>query len=227
VRVLVVAEIRLYRDGVADALRRVPDVAVPATAGSGAAAVMAARRTECDLALLDMTLHDSTTVVAALLAARRGLKVVALGVAEDGPDVVACAEAGVAGYVPRDATLEELVAALRAALRGEVSCSGRVAARLINHIALQATARRVVLGPVPLTTREREVLDLLETGMSNKQIAGALDIQLSTVKNHVHNVLGKYGVATRRQVAASDRGLPVDVPIAINAHFAPESLGNR
>lgn len=207
-KVLVVAEIRLYRDGVADALRKVPDVTVAATAGAGSAAVLAARRTECHVALLDMTLADSTTLVAALLAARPGLKVVALGVVEDGPDVVACAEAGVVGYVSRDATLEELCTALRSAMRGEVQCSAKVAARLIRHISLQASARRDFLGPVALTSREREVLDLLGEGLSNRQIAGALDIQLSTVKNHVHNLLGKYGVATRSEAAAAAQGLP-------------------
>jgi two-component system nitrate/nitrite response regulator NarL len=201
VRVLVVTEIRLYRDGVAEALRRLDDVELAATAATGGAAVLAARRHECDVALLDMTLADSTEVVALLLTARPSLKVVALGVPEEGPQVVACAEAGICGYVSREATLAELADGLRCALRGEAPVSGRVAAGLLRHIALQARSRQGPDVPHQLTPREREVLRLLENGLSNKQIARALDLQLSTVKNHVHNVLAKCGLAARGEVA--------------------------
>lgn len=200
-RVLVVTAIRLYRDGVADALRPLPDVESAVTAATGAAAVVSARTSECDVVLMDMALAESTRTVQALLAARPNLKVVALGVPEDGPEVVACAEAGISAYVAREATLEELGEVLRAALRGEATCSGRVVAGLLRHIALQARGRRDGDARAQLTPREREVLTLLESGMTNKQIARALDLQLSTVKNHVHNVLSKFGVAARSQVA--------------------------
>jgi len=200
VKVLVVTEIRLYREGVAEALLRLDDVELAATAATGPAAVMAARRTGCDVVLVDMALTDSTPTIQALLAARRQLKVVALGVPEDGPEVVAVAEAGIAGYVSREATIQELGEALRGALRGEAALSGKVAAGLLRHIARQAQSRISVAVPLQLTPREREVLAFIETGLSNKEIARALDLQLSTVKNHVHNVLSKYGAAGRGDV---------------------------
>lgn len=199
-RVLVVTEIRLYRDGVADLLRALPDVACAATAATPAAAVTAARRHECDVALLDMTMGGTTGTVAALLAARPGIHVVALGLREDSPDVVACAEAGVSGYVSRDAAFEDLATALRSVVRGEVSCSGKVAAELIGYISRQARSRPGVAAAVPFTQREREVLRMLQTEMSNKEIARALDLQLSTVKNHVHNVLAKLGASGRSEI---------------------------
>lgn len=202
-KVLVVTEIRLYRDGVADALRRLPDVEHAATAATGAAAVVAARRTECDVVLMDMSMDDGTATVQALLAARPSVKVVSLGVPEDGPEVVACAEAGVAGYVSREATLDDLGDALRCALKGEAACSAKVAAGLIRHIALQARSRRIDGLPLQLTRRERDVLNLLEGGMTNKEIARALDIQLSTVKNHVHNLLAKFGASGRAEVVGA------------------------
>jgi DNA-binding NarL/FixJ family response regulator len=205
VKVLVVTEIRLYREGVAESLRRLEDVELAATAATGPAAVVAARRTECDVVLVDMALTDSTGTVQALLAARRQLKVVALGVPEDGPEVVAVAEAGIAGYVSREATIQEVGEALRGALRGEAALSGKVAAGLLRHIARQAQSRRSVEVPLQLTPREREVLCLLESGLTNKEIARALDLQLSTVKNHVHNVLSKYGAAARGDVGAASR----------------------
>ena len=202
-KVLVVTEIRLYRDGVAEALRRLDDVELAATAATGPAAVVAARRTECDVVLVDMALTDSTGTVQALLAARPQLKVVALGVPEDGPEVVAVAEAGIAGYVSREATIEDVGEAMRGVLRGEAALSGKVAAGLLRHIARQAQSRRSVEEPRQLTPREREVLCLIESGLTNKEIARALDLQLSTVKNHVHNVLAKYGAAGRADVAVA------------------------
>lgn len=202
-RVLVVADIRLYREGVASALRALPDVEVAVTASNGAAAVIAARNSECDLAIIDTTLPDSRETIAALFAARPALKVVVLGVPEEGPDVVACAEAGVHGYVSRDATLTDLAAALRAARRGEAICSAKIAAGLLQHIADRARASRRQFTPVGLTSREQEILRLVEQGMSNKEIGQVLDLQLSTVKNHVHNVLTKLGATGRGEVAAA------------------------
>jgi DNA-binding NarL/FixJ family response regulator len=206
-KVLVVAEIRLYRDGVAEALRGLPDVEHVETAATGASAVAAARRAECDVVLLDMALDGGIETATALVASRAASRVVALGVREDGPDVVACAEAGVCGYVSRDARFDDLADALRSAVRGEASCSARIAAGLLRHIAEQARRRP---GPHPLPTltrRERDVLRMLETDMSNKEIARALDLQLSTVKNHVHHVLGKLGASSRHDIPAALRRL--------------------
>ena len=200
-KVLVVTEIRLYRDGVADALRRLPDVELVVTAADGAAAVVAARRAECDVVLVDMVLPDCTRTVRALLSARPAVKVVALGVPEDGPEVVAVAEAGIAGYVSREDTVDQVGEALRSVLRGEAACSGRVTAGLLAHIALQAKVRPTAAVAAPLTPREWDVLRLIENGMSNKEIARALDLQLSTVKNHVHSVLTKCGASGRAEVS--------------------------
>lgn len=205
-RVLVVTEIRLYREGVAEALRRLDDVESAETAATGPAAIVAARQSECDVVLLDMTVANSAQVVRALLAARPHLKVVALGVPEDGPQAVVAAEAGIAGYVSRDASLRELGDALRCALRGEAPCSAKLAAGLLQHIALQARVRTSDPTPSTLTPREREVLQLLVNGLTNKEIARSLDLQLGTVKNHVHNVLTKFGAAGRADVVRP--GLP-------------------
>jgi two-component system, NarL family, nitrate/nitrite response regulator NarL len=209
VKVLVVTEIRLYRDGVADALGRLDGVDEAVTAANGATAVVSARRSECDVALVDMALPASAQTVRALLAARPSMKVIALGVPEDGPEVVDLAEAGVHGYISRDATLGELLEALKRALSGEAACSGRVAAGLLRYIAEQARSRGYGQVPIQLTPREREVLVLLQAGMTNKEIARALDLRLSTVKNHVHNVLTKHGATGRGQVATIPRRTPL------------------
>jgi DNA-binding NarL/FixJ family response regulator len=204
-KVLVVTEIRLYRDGVAESLRRLPFVESAISASAGPDAVMSARQGECDVVLLDMALASGTPTIRALLAARPNLKIVALGVDDDSPEVVTCAEAGISGYVSRDGTLADVEHALRGTVRGEAACSGKVAASLLRHIAMQARARGRVDRPTSLTPREREILQLLENGMTNKEIARALDLQMGTVKNHVHNVLAKYGASARTQVTSAAR----------------------
>ena len=200
-RVLVVADILLFRQGVAEALRALPDVENAVTSSTGPSAVVMARRFECHAAVVDMTKDGYQQTVVGLLAARPGIKVIALGVPEDGAHVVASAEAGVTGYVSKDANIDDLADALRAALRGEAACPGKIAAGLIDYIAVQARSRRAGDLSAKLTRREREILRLLETELSNKEIARALDLQLSTVKNHVHNVLVKVGAADRHNIS--------------------------
>ena len=202
-RILVVAEIRLYRDGVAEALQALPDVQDVCTAANGALAVAAAQRSQCDVVLLDMAIESPIHTAVALVTARPDVRVIALGVREESADVVACAESGVSGYVSRDASLDDLVEAFRGAMRGEVPCSGKVAAGLVRHIAMHARSHRGPGGADQLTRRERDVLRLVEADMSNKEIARTLGIELSTVKNHVHRVLAKLGVSRRRDIAAA------------------------
>ena len=182
-------------------MRHLPDVESVASAATACAAVLAAKRAACDVILLDMALEDGSALVAALISANPDVKVVALGVAEDGPEVIACAEAGVAGYITRDASLVEVGEALRTTARGEAPVPGRVAAGLLRHIAMNASARsRFLTAGSPLTPREREIAQLMHSGLTNRQIARSLNLQLSTVKNHVHNVLSKFGVDSRVDV---------------------------
>ena len=132
--------------------------------------------------------------------------VVALGVRETEDEVVACAEAGVAGYVTREHTLADLIAALDALARGEAPCPPRAAAMLLRRVsALAAERRPAPSGVDELTNREREILDLICDGLTNKQIGQLLFIELPTVKNHVHNILEKLQVRGRREAAALAR----------------------
>jgi two-component system nitrate/nitrite response regulator NarL len=205
VKILVLAEIRLYREAVADVLRRLPDVSWTSTAATGSAAIIAARQDECDVVLVDMSLPDIAATVQTLLSTRPSLKVVALGVPEDGPEVIACAEAGISGYVSREASLAELRDGLRRVLKGEAAVSGRVAAGLIRYIHRHAPPLAPDAIPRQLTPRERDILRLLEMGMSNKEVARALDLQLSTVKNHVHSLLTKSGATGRDDIGGALR----------------------
>jgi DNA-binding NarL/FixJ family response regulator len=101
--------------------------------------------------------------------------------------------------------LASLRAAIDALARGEVICSPKATQALLSRVACLATERRSNDGLSKLTARERAILELIEAGMTNRQIATSLYIELQTVKNHVHAILAKLGVQRRGQAAARAR----------------------
>lgn len=205
IRVLIVAEIRLYREGLAAMLRAESEgIEVVATAAGADDAVRALRELAPDIVLLDMA-PDNAWLVRALDAAVPGTRVVALAVPESESEVLACAEAGVTGFVTRDASVEDVAAAVESAARGEVLASPRMVATLFERIATLALERSPESIESRLTARELEILNLIDQGLSNKEIARRLTIELSTVKNHVHNIFEKLNVSRRSEAAARRR----------------------
>lgn len=208
VRVVVVSPVRIYRQGLVSLFGAQDGVEVTGAVGDLSAAPVLVDRYGADVVLLDVTSAPvDKQVLDALggLAEVSTLPVVALGVPEQPASVVACVEAGVAGYVTNDDTFSDLVDTLRAATRGEFVCKAQVTAGIALRLAALARERR--RSPVSqLTSRELEIVTLIDSGFSNKEIASRLDIQLATVKNHVHNILDKLGVRGRGAAAAVVRG---------------------
>lgn len=207
VRGMVAAAVRLYRDGLAQSLSAAMLV-VSVTADAPTTLREAVRLTP-DVLLLDASMPGALALVNAMAESAPATRVVAFAV-DDGleAEVLACAEAGVAGWVGRDASADDVVEAVLRAARGELLCSARTAAMLSRRLAVLARERRAP-APSPavqLTPREAEVGELLCRGASNKQIARTLGLQLATVKNHVHNILEKLEVRSRAEAGAVLRG---------------------
>jgi DNA-binding NarL/FixJ family response regulator len=223
-RVLIVSEIRLYREGLVRFLSRDGKIEPAGSAGDWRAAERAVAETRPDVLLVDLSMPDAAAAIRGLLGAFPGTKVVALGLTDDEGEVPDWAEVGISGYVCRDATLEELVGAVESAVRDELRCSNRLAAALLHRVGALAT-RLASTGAGQLTTREREVLRFIEDGLTNKQISSRLRIQLPTVKNHVHNILEKLGAQTRGEAAAKARqlGLSPVVPSRLAAATQPQA----
>jgi DNA-binding NarL/FixJ family response regulator len=200
-----VSDIRLYREGLADALGAGGRCEVAATAADVFSALDAAETQRPDVVLLDLALAEAGDAVAELAALNPPAKVVALGVREVPSEVIALAEAGVAGYVPRDATLDELVDVVESVARGEMVCSPRIAALLLHRVAAARGSDPTQEPDARLTPRQHEIAALIEEGLSNKQIAQRLSIEVATVKNHVHSILDKLGVEGRAAAAAHVR----------------------
>ena len=202
IRVVIVSGIRLYRDGLVHVMEREPRVSV-AGAFESVAGAIAAPRADHDphVLLLDIAPPGALRDIALARESLPQTKVVALSVGRADTDVIACAEAGIAGYVFRDASLEELFATVESAARGELRVSPETAAVLLRRVANLAQGLDPSI-PSSVTPREREIVELIDRGLSNKQIAAHLCIEVATVKNHVHNVLEKLGARNRGEAAA-------------------------
>jgi len=198
---LVVSEVRFLRDSLTEILSRVPAIKVgghAATSGNALAAALALRP---EIILLDVAFPDGTRTAARLCSALPEVKIIALGIRETEEDVLAWAEAGVTGYVPNTASVEDLVILIGQISRGEQSCPSHIVGGLMRRIA---AAGREPHAPAPpasgLTRRESEILNLVGAGHSNKDIARRLSISLGTTKSHVHNLLGKLRLQRRAEV---------------------------
>jgi len=207
-RVFVIAGVRFYRDGIAAALSADPRFTVAGSAGDVREAAARLDTLEPDVVLLDLAGADAPALVRSLLESAPSARVVALGVTEAEDDVLPLAEAGAAGYVTREGSVEDLLATVESVAAGEMICSPRITATLLRRVAMLARDRRAE-EPGPerdLTSRERQVVALIDEGLSNKEIALRLRIELATVKNHVHNILDKLHVRRRGEAAAAIRG---------------------
>jgi len=200
--VFVLVAVRLYRDGIADALRRDDRFRLVGTAASLEDAEQSLRHLvrAPDVTLVDVELPEGAAVARVLRAGWPSAGIVVLAVREAVEDILSWAEAGVSGIVSREATLAELLDAVEAAARAEVITSPAVTAVLLRRVASLAGTRSGGEGPA-LTRRERQIVRLLARGLSNKEIASELRLEVPTVKNHVHNILEKLRVAHRADAA--------------------------
>jgi DNA-binding NarL/FixJ family response regulator len=202
IRIIIVSDARLYREGLALSLARVDRVVVVGVADTVAAVLTCIQEKNPDVALLDFAMPDALALPKAIVAAQIPVKVVAFSVAETEDEICECAEAGIAGYVGRNGSKEDLIAAVENAVRDEVLCSPRVAASLFRRLAAHVQTTRQRPAEAALTSREQDIIALIDRGLSNKEIARQLNISLPTVKNHVHNILEKLQVRRRGAAAA-------------------------
>jgi len=205
IRILVAIGVRLYREGLSEMLGRHKRFKVVALAADHSAALERSYELQPDIVFLDVSMPDGLWLVHELHAVAPDAAVVATAVAEADGEIVACAEAGVAGFVTRDQSLAEAVRVLESVACGESPCSPRTAAALLRRVAVLSAQRESPGPPDGLTPRESQIAGLIARGRSNKEIARELCIEISTVKNHVHHMLEKLGVRGRAEAAARVR----------------------
>jgi DNA-binding NarL/FixJ family response regulator len=203
VRLAIVSRIRLYREGLAASLANIDAIDVVAVAVDAEDELAAVAEAAPDVVLLDASDQRASAAVRALSAVVPNACIVALAVAETETAVIPLAEAGVAGYLTIDQPLAELVETIAAVAEGGNPCSPALAGMLLRRVRSLAGGRAPEGDAIDtLTRREQQILALIERGLSNKEIARDLQIELPTVKNHVHHVLEKLDVASRGAAAA-------------------------
>jgi DNA-binding NarL/FixJ family response regulator len=202
--VLIVAEVRFLREALAEIVGRDSALSISGLSADLDQTLKMTLDGQPDIVLLDAAFPDGTDVVRQIRNVAPGARVIVLAIAETEETVIAWAEAGVAGYVPRTAALADVVTVLQDIVRGEQPCSRRVAAGLLRRIGTAGRSGDTRSGPSSasvLTARELQIVELIGAGLSNKDIARHLNIGLATTKSHVHNMLEKLELQRRGQIA--------------------------
>lgn len=212
IRVLIADDQPLVRRGLALILAPDPAFEVVGEAADGAQAVALAHRLRPDVVVMDirMPVLDGVAATAQLARELPGCRVLALSTFDMDEYVVAALRAGAYGFLPKDISPEELVAAVRVVHTGEAAVAPRLLTRLIStYVRAPHRPEPPTANLSELTPRELEVWRLMATGLDNAEIAEAMDISVSTVKNHITSVFGKLSVRDRAQavIAAYETGL--------------------
>lgn len=211
IRVLIVDDQALFREGLRTLLSLTPDLEIVGEAEDGEHAIRQAARLDPDVVLMDlkMPILDGVEATRRIHAHRPDCRVIILTTFDDDEYVFEGLRAGAVGYMLKDTPSENLAEAIRAAARGESFLQPSVAAKVVAEFTRLASSvpQSVIELVEPLSERELEVLRKLAAGATNREIATALVIAEGTVKNHITNILGKLGVKDRTQAALKAREL--------------------
>ncbi|ROQ16335.1 MULTISPECIES: response regulator transcription factor [unclassified Curtobacterium] len=210
IRVLVVDDQAIVRDGLVTVLSLVPDLQVTGEAADGAEAIAAVDRDAPDVVLMDLRMPgtDGPTATARIVADHPQVAVLVLTTYADDESIVTALRAGARGYLTKDAGRTEIATAIRAVASGQSTFDATVGARLVAQLAgggatASAPAVPALRDRFPdLTPREADVLEHIAAGRTNPQIAAELFLTVPTVKSYVNQVFAKLGVATRAEAVA-------------------------
>jgi two-component system, NarL family, nitrate/nitrite response regulator NarL len=205
VRVAVIDDHPLFREGVTQVLARTDGFRVVAEGGTAEDAIRAAQETQPDVMLLDVRMPGGGVAAAQVITrACPAIKVLFLTVSEDEEDVFACLEAGASGYILKGVGSSELTSMVRAVHQGEMTITPSLAARLLASMG-KKHHNPSASDQSALTTREDEILDQVAHGLTNKQIARTLRLSEKTIKHHMTSIMQKLHVRNRVEAAIRSR----------------------
>lgn len=204
ISVVLIEDNRLLREGITALLNRSPELRV--VAGIASADMSVLSEVNPEVILLDLGLEDgdSLNVAATVQASLPESRVIVMDLLPTHEDILEFVQAGVAGFIMKDASLEDLVSTIRSVANGRHELLPPEPGTLFSEIARHAVSegRPAALNAVRMTPRERKVINLIAEGLENKDIAGRLHVSTHTVKGHVRNIMEKLALHTRLQIVA-------------------------
>jgi len=206
IRVLLIEDNRLLREGIASMLNDEPDIKAVASSGTNGDTFQKAEKLKPHVALVDLGLKNfsSLKIVEQIRKKFPKIQIVVMDIIPANPEVADYVNAGVSGFILKDATLEDFLLTIRTVHKGEKVLPPTMTSSLFAQVvdyALKNGKKDLVVKAVRLTNREQEIVKLIAGGGSNKDISRELNIAVHTVKSHVHNTLEKLALHTRLQLA--------------------------
>jgi two-component system, NarL family, nitrate/nitrite response regulator NarL len=205
IKVLIISDVRFLRESLAEVLPRAGALSISGVFAGVQEAMSVIANNQADIILFDEALPGGLPAIRQIRAVAPQIPVVVAAVADTAEEVIAWAEAGATGYIPRTAGLADIIPLLVGIMRGKQACSESVAAGLFRRLSSGGNGNGGHHGTAPtpaLTAREAQIVQMIVAGMSNKDIARCLDIGLATAKTHVHHLLGKLNLQRRGQAAS-------------------------
>jgi len=205
IRILIIEDNRVLRDGITAMLNGQPDMRVVATIGSGNNVLQISQQKKPHVLLLDVGFKNfkESSIVESIRNKMPEAKVIGMGFIPSQSDIVEFVEAGASGFILKDATIKEFLGTIRSVAQGVKVLPPSLTGSLFSHVIELALKKRKgkIANAVRMTKREREIIVLIADGLSNKEIAQQLNIATHTVKSHVHNIMEKLALHTRLQIA--------------------------
>jgi len=206
INLAIISDITLYREGIGKILRDMNEINVLGAYKNRHEVIKLLDGDRLDVILLDMRMPNCCEVLSLITKNYLNVKIIVIAVLENDDNYQRCIESEITGYLSKESTVEELIDAIITVDKGNLYCPKGITQYILrgiknkrNKINDMQIAYSSALNDV--TKREMQIIQLLADGMSNKQIAKTLTIEISTVKNHVHNILVKLGVESRAKVA--------------------------
>lgn len=206
IKILLIEDNRLLRDGIAAMIKKQPDMNIAATVGNGENILVLMEKLRADIVLLDLGLRNrnSLQVVKLIRKNFQKTKIIVMDLVPLQNDVFEFVKAGVSGFILKDANITEFYKTIRTIYQGTQvlppNLTGTLFSQIVEH-AVNGAAPSVIKESVSMTKREKQVIELIADGSTNKEIAQKLHLSPFTIKSHVHNILEKLALNTRVQIA--------------------------
>ena len=204
----IVSDVRLYREGIGRVLSNINEINLVGVVEGRNEILNLLEQETLDTVLVDMRMSNGDAILSSITNLYSDTKIIVIALQENDDNYLSCVELGVSGYLSNESTIDDLLEAIITVGQGALYCPRNITQYILKSVRHRSIENKVKDAKTSystlhsgLTRREIEIVRFLAEGMSNKKIAQNLTIELSTVKNHVHNILVKMGVKNRAQIA--------------------------